>query len=221
MKFLIADDHQVLSNGLAMLLKSNYLNCVVTLSSSVADTIKLISESENHSYNFLLVDMTFPLDSGLSILKYIQSSTAKKCIKTLVISGISDVKIIGAAKTYGADGFVFKNDGPESIFSAINQINNGGTYFEPGDNALTEGSKLDHLLNLSSRQKDLLDLLLLGYSNKKIAGCLGLSYGTVKNYMFDLMRTLSVRSRMDIVILATDCCYVPRSIGDIRSNSLK
>lgn len=53
---------------------------------------------------------------------------------------------------------------------------------------------------LSPRQKDLVHLVLSGYSNKKIADSLGLSYGTVKNYMFDLMRVFGVNSRLELVV---------------------
>ena len=55
-------------------------------------------------------------------------------------------------------------------------------------------------IKLNSRQRDVVRLVLEGYSNKKIANTLNLSYGTVKNYMFNLMRLLSVNSRLEMAI---------------------
>ncbi|MBI3774838.1 MAG: hypothetical protein HY273_04670 [Gammaproteobacteria bacterium] len=56
---------------------------------------------------------------------------------------------------------------------------------------------------LTNRQRDIIDLLLIGCSNKQIATKLNLSYGTVKNYLFDLMRLLNVRSRLELVVKIT------------------
>lgn len=66
-------------------------------------------------------------------------------------------------------------------------------------------------VSLTPRQEDLVRLLLAGYSNKRIAYELGLSVGTVKNYMFDLMRLVSVRSRFELAMLLSSRGQAPQA----------
>ncbi|MET0267707.1 MAG: helix-turn-helix transcriptional regulator, partial [Duganella sp.] len=68
-------------------------------------------------------------------------------------------------------------------------------------------------LRFTPRQRDILDLLLIGYSNKQIACALNLSCGTVKNYMFELMRITAVSSRLEMAMKIRDSGYGQTSLA--------
>jgi DNA-binding NarL/FixJ family response regulator len=90
-------------------------------------------------------------------------------------------------------------------FEQANYIIQKSACKKEGDHRFSQGnthksiSSIINFPNFTSRQRDIFDLLLAGHSNKMIGYILNLSYGTVKNYMFDLMRLLSVKSRLELV----------------------
>lgn len=217
MRCLIVDDHMVLSAGLSMLIKTGFPDWQVEFASTVKMAVELLGDNPSPAIDLVIVDMILPGESGLSLLQHIQMTQLKNPVKSLVISGLTDSAKIESCRAMGANGYIFKNDAPEHVLSAIQVIVDGGSYFGEVDAGPpnVDGVNLERMLTL--RQRDILDLIMHGYANKRIAFDLDLSYGTVKNYIHTMMKTLDVSSRTNMVLYAQKALYTPRTPEEIIS----
>jgi len=186
MYILIISRDPLLTLGLSTLIKNNFHDCEIKISCDIENTRPSASFAKPQ---ILLIEQP-NLDS--LVTDTIQSNG----IQPLIAFGMNNNTAIDFYKKYNIDYFIFKNDPIHYIISAIKNIS---------EKIKRESKYLPQQPNTSAlpftqRQEDLAKLLLQGYSNKRIAHALNLSYGTVKNYMSALMQTMSARSRLEIVI---------------------
>lgn len=129
--------------------------------------------------------------------------------RIIIFTANGDVDLALRALDAGAHGFVLKGRPPEDLFEAIEVVQGGSLYFSP-DIApkLVAGFRRrsqyrDYsAIKLSPRERQLVDCLFEGKSNKEIARKLDLTEKTVKHYMTNLMNKLRVRSRLEVVLAA-------------------
>lgn len=213
MRCLIVDDHMVLSAGLSMLIKTEFPDWNIEFASTVKMAIELLGVNSAPPIDMIFVDMILPNESGLSLLQHVQSAGLINPVKTLVISGLTDASKVEACRSLGADGYLSKSDAHEHVLDAIKTILDGGTYFGNADSPSQPVS--NSFSDLPERYRDVLDLLMNGSANKAIGFDLGLSHGTVKNYVHAIMRTVGVTSRTNMLLKAQQAGYVPRSPEDV------
>lgn len=191
MRCLIVDSHPVTLLGFRSLLQSNFSQWRILTSISLEDAAQQIADSVDQRVDIVLLDLILLGESGVTFLSRLRNASV------VVISATGDPGAASMCQRLGLNAFVSKESRPEDIVRAVRCASSGQTCFRlPGDAAVDAP---DRFRTLTNRQRDLVDLLLIGCSNKVIASTLNLSYGTVKNYMFDLMRLLSVRSRLELV----------------------
>ena len=106
----------------------------------------------------------------------------------------------------GASGYVLKRAAAAELVQAIRAVAAGGTYLDPAlagsvvDRYVRQpGGQRETVVDLSDRETAVVRLIALGYSNKEIAGRLGLSVKTIETYKNRSMEKLGIRSRVDIV----------------------
>jgi DNA-binding NarL/FixJ family response regulator len=196
---LIADDHTILAEGLASLLKDHF-NVV----GRAADGNALLDMAERLRPDVILADLEMPLVSGIDAVSRLRTRGVMSKVIILTMHGESG--IAARALRAGASGFVLKNSAGEELVEAIQAVLNGRVYLTP---AVTQdvldtwregdagGEKL-----LTARQIDVLRLVVEGRRMKEIAAVLELSTRTVETHKYEMMRVLGVQSTAELVSYA-------------------
>jgi DNA-binding NarL/FixJ family response regulator len=214
MRCIVIDDHSFISAGLTSLLKMDLPGCEVTTMSTVRDAVSYIDAHNDGSTALVFLDLVLPDESGIAVLKHIQNAGLGDRFLSIVVSGIGDQETISLCRKLGAKGYIGKTQDPSQLSHAIRIVLEGGTCFideeSDANQANVHGDFLGKAMRLTNRERDVLDLLLAGYSNKKIADELNLSYGTIKNRIHDLLKEFNVNTRLEIATIARSSGYVPR-----------
>jgi two-component system nitrate/nitrite response regulator NarL len=198
MHCLIVDEHPVTLLGLRLLMKSNFSDWTISTAASIDHASAGFDVMKDQAVSLILLGLSSPDDGKISFLSNLRQDPLTESILSIVIASQASANDIDEYKRCGARGYVAKSSDTIDIIRAVKIICSGGEYFGAGKLGRSD-NLLDGSVNLTSRQMDLVELLCAGYSNKMIAHALNLSYGTVKNYMFDLMRLMSVKSRLELV----------------------
>ncbi|MEO5770914.1 MAG: response regulator transcription factor, partial [Burkholderiaceae bacterium] len=199
---LIADDHPMVRDALARIVRQFEPQARVE---EVADYPALVERVERHAPDLLLLDLNMPGMDGLAGLRRLRERFASLSI--VVASAQDDPVTIRTVLATGASGFVSKADPPHILINALQLVASGGVYVSA--RLLGDGGEIPAALDadpsgLTPRQRDVLDLLLLGHPNKQIARVLGLTEGTVKIHIAAILRTLRVRNRTEAVLRARE-----------------
>jgi DNA-binding NarL/FixJ family response regulator len=205
-RLLVVEDHEVVVLGL----QSAFCDIPrfdLRFAASRAEAIKCLEQP----VDLILLDLYLPdvpvLDP-LSCLKGLRQSN--KDTPVLVFSGSQSSALIRASLEAGASGFIPKSTSIPVLVSAMDLVLNGGTYLPPHLLTMLDGKSLSPAseptlpqmeLRLTPRQQSVLALLLEGRSNKEIAGTLGLSVGTIKNYVSDLLKSTNAKTRGRILAM--------------------
>jgi DNA-binding NarL/FixJ family response regulator len=161
--------------------------------------------------DILLTDLDLPDGSGVDLIKYIQQPQCHTQL-AIVITVFGDSQHVIEALKAGASGYLLKDDNFMDINDAISQMVEGGAPISPSIaryllNELSyaaspaEAKKNDTLL--SPRETEVLLLVSKGYTSKEIAKVLDLSYYTVREYVSNIYKKLSVKNKMEAVSEAT------------------
>lgn len=199
MKILIADDHALFLSGLSLILQGLVPDAVI----DTADSYGSLLSAAKKKYNLILLDVAMPggqLKPTLQELVHLQPN-----VPIVLLSAITDKKLIAEALHIGAKGFIPKTSSSSLLMNALKLILDGGTYLPSellNDTADSSGDQVSLDTALTPRQIDVLKLLSLGKSNKEIALLLKLSEGTVKLHVTAILRALDVSNRTEAVIKA-------------------
>lgn len=194
---LIVDHHPVISSGLAQMVRASFPGWQVDIAHTVAAAI---AQADACQPDLVLLSLLMPDNSGLALLGHLHQHHCRTA--SIVIAETPDADTARLCERLGAHGFMSREHAFTAIPAAIGAVCAHQKYFEPRPDA-----GLPAPLRFTPRQRDIVDLLLIGYSNKQIACTLNLSSGTVKNYIFDLMRMISVNSRLEMAIKIKDSGY--------------
>lgn len=210
---LIADDHALVRRGLSSLIKMMDEEVEVVESNNFDETVKCLSGGE--PIDLLLLDLLMPGMNGISGAKHICDTWPD--VPVVVISVKEDIRSIRSALRSGVMGYIPKSSSPNVTISAIRLVLSGGIYVPPhvlqqdtvnSLNTMDEYLEYDpkaearqkaKSLGITPRQKDVLDLLVFGKSNKEIASELELSPGTVKMHTSRIFKVLNVSNRTEAV----------------------
>jgi DNA-binding NarL/FixJ family response regulator len=181
----------------------------VVEANSFDETVRCLSGNE--PIDLLLLDLLMPGMNGISGAKHICDEWPD--VPVVVISVKEDIRSIRSVLRSGVMGYIPKSSSPKVTISAIQLVLSGGIYVPPHvlqhdvvNTSDTIDAYVEHdprddarqaarVLGVTPRQKDVLDLLALGKSNKEIASQLGLSPGTIKMHTSRLFKVLNVSSR--------------------------
>ncbi|MFV0626814.1 MAG: LuxR C-terminal-related transcriptional regulator [Alphaproteobacteria bacterium] len=205
MKIIIADDHALFRDGLAIFMEQFGKDIHILQTINFAQTLKMLEQEKNIDILILDLDMPdMPWEEGLEKISQIMEKEAK----LVVMSASEDIKAVKKSIELGAKGFISKRSDPKIIESAINLIISGGVYL-PHEilnkhiiSPVLNGNKTDKVSNLTERQEQVLRLISLGLSNKQIAYELGVTESTVKLHINSLLRNLGVTNRTKAVVTA-------------------
>ena len=202
MKILIADDHALFRDGLAMRLEEIAPDAVVLQASSYTQVFKILNTESQ--IDVLVLDVEMQDMPWLESLKQIHALAPK--MKIIVVSASEDSRTIRTILATGVKGYIPKRSEIKVFNNALKLIIEGGSYVPPN---LLENTPLNALSGrnigiktLTTRQSQVLDLIAQGKSNKQIAYDMGVSESTVKLHINALLRSLHVSNRTQAVITA-------------------
>ncbi len=192
MKVIIADDHQLIINGLQSVLTEKYPQVEVDGAINKSILYELLATNK---YDVLIQDLKFGADNAKDFLKEIKSEYPS--LKVVVLSSISDSVTIKQLSNL-VDGYVIKSESLEELTNAISKVTNGEKYFsELASNRLKENS-VDEI-TLTRREKEVLQVTLQEKSIKEIADILCISEKTVELHRSNLFVKLDVKNITGLV----------------------
>jgi len=203
-RVLLVDDHAILRQALRQLLEQHAEVEVVGDASSGRDAIVA---TEKLLPDVVLMDMVMPGLNGLEATRQIRRRFPKT--RVLILTGyMEDEQIIGALRA-GASGYVVKRSDTEELMLGIQAVHRGNTYFS---SAISDGDAVNQYLwqakkedgkagyeLLTSREREVLQLIAEGYSNQRIAQELFISVKTVEAHKAHIMSKLHARNRTDLI----------------------
>ena len=202
MKILIADDHALFRDGLAMRLEQIIPDAVISQAVGYSQVMRNLQE--NPTFDLLIIDVEMQDMPWLDALKQIHDIAPET--KTIVISASEDSRTIRAILATGVKGYIPKRSEIKVFNNAVKLVIDGGTYVPPN---LLENVPINNLSGrtsgvkmLTNRQFQVLDLIAQGKSNKQIAYDMGVSESTVKLHINALLRSLHVNNRTQAVVTA-------------------
>ncbi len=205
MKILIGDDHVLFREGLRRLLEQLKEGASFQEASNFDELLEKAGAGE--AYDLVLTDLRMPGWPGFSGIQMLRERQPDA--KVVVVSASEAHHDVRDALEHGASGYIPKSSSVKIMLSALDLIFSGGVYVPP--TVLREGNEAETRIGsgagampptdpqleqlLTQRQREVLDRLREGKSNKQIAHELGLSEGTVKIHMTAIFKSLGVRNR--------------------------
>ena len=213
-KVMLVDDHTLFRKGLAELLDGRDGILVAAATGNPAEAARLIEEAQP---DVLVLDLNMPPHGGLALLRELQG---RGWIKPTLILTVSDAEDdLANAMRAGARGYLLKDMEPDDVIDALQRAVRGETVVAPAMtlklvNLLQGGGKSaarDNLLaQLTAREREILDHLAQGQSNKAIARALDISHDTVKLHVRHILSKLNLTSRVEAAVFAVEQKMTPR-----------
>ena len=198
-RLMIADDHQIFAEGLKRLLSADF-----DIVGAVQNGRELVSAAEKLRPDVIVADISMPMLNGIEAVVQIQKSCPK--IKVVFLTMHPDTAYAVSAFKAGASGYVLKHSAPDELVTAIREALKGRTYVTPliaGKllHAYQSGahSGTDAVLSLTSRQREVLQLVAEGRSVKEIAAILNISTKTVEYHKYRMMEDLGIKTTADLI----------------------
>jgi NarL family two-component system response regulator LiaR len=198
-RVLLVDDHAVVLEGLVMVLsRFDDLELVGTASGG-AEGVALAAELQP---DVVLLDLSMPDVDGAEATRRIRADQPQS--KVLALTAFLEHRLVTEVIEAGATGYLLKSASGNELAEAIRTVASGGTILATGVLSLlaTPPDTIGH--DLTPRELDVLDHLANGLSNKHIAAELGLSSGTVRIHVSNVLAKLQVENRTAAAMLARD-----------------
>jgi two-component system response regulator NreC len=204
-KILIADDHAVVRFGLSSLINQQPNFKVVAQEANGTATFLRVEQGD---IDILILDLSMPPgESGLITAKRIHDQFPQ--VKILVLSMHEDQIYINQALQNGAMAYIFKSSADSELLKALQALTISQSYIDSNikiskkDAAQiakkNSNANLAGYTDLSKREREVLPLVTLGYSNKEIASKLFISTKTVEAHKASIMRKLKLHSRAELI----------------------
>lgn len=204
-RLLLADDHRMVAEGLRGLLEPEY-----QLVGIVEDGRALLEAADRLMPNVVVADVSMPLLNGIEAVRQLKKKN--KEIVVVFLTMHLDVAYAASAFEAGASGYVLKHSAASELLTAIRSALKGQTYITP----MLAGELLNYQRNrpkndgeegparLTSRQREVLQLIAEGLSVKEAAAVLGISTRTVEFHKYSMMESLGLKSSAELVRFAVE-----------------
>ena len=207
-RVLVADDHAVVREGIRHVLAEAHGFDVAGEASSGAEAIRLAAECEP---DVIMLDVSMPDGTGLEVIGDVQR--AAPLARVLILSVHDEAEYVLQAVRAGAHGYLRKDSSPNELRDAVRAVDRGESYFSPAmASRLSDALRIESdrstrqskLAQLTARERDVLEGIANGETNKEIAGRYGISPRTVETHRESLMRKLEIHSVAGLTRLAVE-----------------
>ena len=206
-RILVADDHEVVRRGLCALLQSRP---EWEICGEAADGREAVEKAGSLKADAVIIDIGMPVLNGLEATRQIMK--ANPHVKVLVLTLHDSDQVIREVLDAGARGFLLKSDAARDLISAVQALRRDNTYFtsKVAEMVLEGYLKVDSSAlslprlrcRLTSREREVVQLIAEGKSTKEVAVALGLSVKTAETHRSNIMRKLALHSVSDLVLYA-------------------
>ena len=195
---LIADDHPIVRTGIKVVLEAQDDWRVCAETENGRETVRLALE---HEPDLVVVDYALPVLNGLEAVR--QICKALPGTRALIYTMHDDDGLIQDALKAGARGYLLKSDDDRELVAGVQALMSGKTYFsqrvtESMRDQLLNGEKIMVSQRLTAREREVVQLVAEGESNKAIARRWGLSIKTVDTHRTSAMRKLNLRTAVEL-----------------------
>ncbi|MEM9056219.1 MAG: response regulator transcription factor [Pseudomonadota bacterium] len=194
-RLVIAEDQAMLRGALGTLLD---LEDDMTLVAEARDGDEALRLVREHSPDILITDIEMPKRSGIDVAETVRAE--KLATRVLIVTTFSRPGYLQRALKAGVYGYVLKDASSDELADAVRKVHRGERYV-PAELAGLAWSAPDPL---TDRERQVLTLAEAGLQNKQIAAELGLSVGTVRNYLAEAMSKLQASNRVEAFRRARD-----------------
>jgi RNA polymerase sigma factor (sigma-70 family) len=205
-RVLLADDHSVVRQGLrAWLERSGDIEVV----GEAADGREAVTMAERLDPDVVVMDIAMPMLNGIEATAQITRRNPET--KVIILSMHADESYILRALGAGAKGYLLKESTETDILPAVRNVRDGKPYFTPSIarllledymRALKQNNLQDSYDLLTEREREVLQLLAQGKSNKEVAQILNLSPHTIDSHRTNMMQKLNLHNTAEIVLYA-------------------
>jgi len=202
-RVLVVDDHTIVRDGICALLALTGDIEVIGAATNGREALKMVKEFHP---DVVIMDIAMPIMGGLEATRRINKESPRT--KILVLTQHDDKEYVLPVIESGASGFVSKVAASSELVSAIRAVYQGDSYLTPAVAKLlvvnyqrTAGKQTtqDPYDQLTERERDVLKLLVEGYSTKEIADILEIAPKTVEGHKTNLMDKLGIHNRVELV----------------------
>ncbi len=198
-RFLLADDHTIFAETLRIYLERYY-----PVLGTVADGRALIEEAVKLKPDIIIADVAMPFLNGFDAAVKIRKQLPS--VKFVFLTMLEDPNLAAAALELGPIAFVLKHSCGNELLRAIDDVLHGKAYLTPklraGDWVATKGRARQFSRELTSRQREIVQLFAEGRAIKEISAVLDLSAKTVEFHKHHIMQSFNIRSNADLVLFA-------------------
>ena len=206
LRVVIADAHGLTRAGLRALLDS-YADVEVVAEAATGDEVVEVTRAARP--NAVVIDANLPADGGLGATQRILQAAGVDVV--LLLSSAADEAVFGALRA-GAKGLLLKDAGPDELAAAVRAVAAGNVMLAPAlARRLVEdfvarpqrpADTLEQLPELTTREREVLELVACGLSNEEISKRLVVTHATAKTHVSRILCKLDVRDRAQLVVLA-------------------
>lgn len=207
---LIADDHQLVIDGVQSLLANEEQYRVIHEAQNGQQAVDILQQAQE-SIDILLLDVSMPLLTGIEVCKIAKLHYPDT--KVLLLSMYHNTQVVREALKAEADGYILKNTGKAELLAALEKITDGGTYFSqdiiPILSQLVRRSGMDIQKEhgLTEREKEILILIVQELTSEEIAGKLFISKKTVEKHRANILEKTGRKSTIGLVKYAFENGY--------------
>lgn len=198
-RVLIADDHPLTREGLALAARTAVPGAAIDHAGSIAESEEVIALRDPSAYRLVLLDFMLPDARGYSGFLQLQHRLGRTPI--VMISAKQDMKLVEAARALGASGFLYKSRALDDLATALKEVMAGKLQF-PKDcgSSGTIAAARQRISTLSGAQTKVLLAMADGRPNKQIAADLNLTEATIKAHLTAIFRKLGVLNRTQALL---------------------
>ena len=204
-RVLVADDQQMVRAGFRMLLSGEP---DIEIVAEASNGVEAVHQAARFNPTVVLMDIRMPELDGLEAARRILAADPGARVLILTTFGLDEY--LYEALALGASGFVLKDDPPEQLIAAVRTVAGGDALLSPSitKRVIREFTRMPRAAppsaveQLTPRERDVLRLVALGYSNAEIAAELIISETTVKTHVTHVLQKLDLRDRVQAVVMA-------------------
>jgi DNA-binding NarL/FixJ family response regulator len=207
-RVLVADDHTVVREGIRHVLEGEPGFQVVAEAASGTEVLPL---AERHQPDVVVLDISMPGESGLQVAAKLRRALPES--RVLILSMHDDAEYVLESVRAGAHGYLLKDTAATELRRAVRAVQEGEAFFSPPvarrlsaavRGELEREQRSSELSSLTGRERDVLQGIARGWTNKEIAAELGISHRTVETHRESLMRKLRIRTVAGLTKFALD-----------------
>ena len=202
-RILLADDHEVIRDGLKALLEKNPIFSIVA---EASNGLEAFQKAQEILPDIVIMDISMPVMNGMDAAKQLQEKLPD--VKVIILSMHNEAAYITQCLENNVSGYILKNEGGREITKAIETIMSGGKYYsefvtkviiESFATQKKVSSSKKAIVELTARENQILSYIAQGYANQKIADSLFISYRTVETHRANLMKKLEAKNSIELL----------------------